>query len=244
MKSDEKPEDRDRAGSRRGSRTYSCRSPDGQPPWADQRRQSHPLGRGDGVGNPGWSFEDVLPYFRKLESNVRGGGPYHGADGPMKVSDCEFQFPISNVFVDAARQTGMPITDECPSVGGRWSLSTHDRKRSPVRRGLDPVELAQLPLDVPRAHPAGVHRDDLVVEPGKASLVLGDQLRLKGAAPIPRNLQVHLAGIGDDGLLAVAVAVAVAPLTSTPRVKSWALPFCVLPVPMVPRTGFFGRVAS
>jgi hypothetical protein len=173
-----------------------------------------------------------------------GGGPYHGADGPMKVSDCEFQFPISNVFVDAARQTGMPITDECPSVGGRWSLSTHDRKRSPVRRGLDPVELAQLPLDVPRAHPAGVHRDDLVVEPGKASLVLGDQLRLKGAAPIPRNLQVHLAGIGDDGLLAVAVAVAVAPLTSTPRVKSWALPFCVLPVPMVPRTGFFGRVAS
>jgi hypothetical protein len=38
-------------------------------------------------------------------------------------------------------------------------------------------------------------------------LVLGDQLRLEGAASIPRNLQVYLAGIGDDGLLAVAVAV-------------------------------------
>jgi choline dehydrogenase len=64
------------------------------------------------LGNPGWSFEEVLPYFRKLESNVRGASKYHGADGPMKVSDCEFQFPIAKVFVDAAKQIGMPITDD------------------------------------------------------------------------------------------------------------------------------------
>src|SRR6185437_16998655 len=68
-----------------------------------------------------------------------------------------------------------------------------------LRGGLDPVELAQVPLDVPYAHAAGVHGDDLVVESGATPLVFGDQLRLKGATTIPRDLQVHLAGIGDDG---------------------------------------------
>ena len=37
-------------------------------------------------GLEGWSFADVLPYFKKLESHWRGAGPYHGADGPIAVT--------------------------------------------------------------------------------------------------------------------------------------------------------------
>jgi len=39
------------------------------------------------LGNPGWGYEDVLPYFRKLEHNVRGASDFHGADGPLWASD-------------------------------------------------------------------------------------------------------------------------------------------------------------
>ena len=35
------------------------------------------------LGNPGWAYDDVLPWFRKLEHNVRGASDYHGADGPL-----------------------------------------------------------------------------------------------------------------------------------------------------------------
>ncbi len=40
-------------------------------------------------GLEGWSFADVLPYFKKLESHWRGAGPYHGADGPIAVTKME-----------------------------------------------------------------------------------------------------------------------------------------------------------
>ena len=61
-------------------------------------------------------------------------------------------------------------------------------------------------LDLAHAHAAGVHRDDLVVEAGKAPLVLGDQLRIEGGQPIARDLQLDLAGVGQNRLAAIAVA--------------------------------------
>ena len=75
-----------------------------------------------------------------------------------------------------------------------------------VGGNLDPVQLAQMPLDFTGAHAAGVHRDDLLVEAGKPPLVLGDQLRIEGRQPIPGNLEIDLAGLGQHRLPAVAVA--------------------------------------
>ena len=64
------------------------------------------------LGNPGWGYEEVLPYFRKAESNVRGSSRYHDGDGPLHVSDSELRYTISKVFIEAARQTGMPISED------------------------------------------------------------------------------------------------------------------------------------
>src|SRR5450755_1047103 len=60
-------------------------------------------------------------------------------------------------------------------------------------------------LDLPYAHATGVHRDDLVVKAGKAALVLGDQLRLKTAATVARNRQLHRLVLRQYRLLAVAI---------------------------------------
>jgi hypothetical protein len=60
--------------------------------------------------------------------------------------------------------------------------------------------------DLARAHAARVHRDDPVVESGEAALILGDQLRIKPGLAVARNLQLDLAGIGDDRLLAITIS--------------------------------------
>jgi choline dehydrogenase len=59
-------------------------------------------------GNLGWSYDDVLPYFRKAEDQTRGGNDFHGAGGPLPVSDWRHADPLSEAFVDAAVQAGIP----------------------------------------------------------------------------------------------------------------------------------------
>ncbi|MCF8467326.1 MAG: choline dehydrogenase [Sneathiella sp.] len=62
------------------------------------------------LGNPGWSYKDVLPYFKKAENNERGADDYHGTGGPLNVADLRSSMPISEVFIDAAMQVQMPTT--------------------------------------------------------------------------------------------------------------------------------------
>src|SRR6202162_3359738 len=52
------------------------------------------------LGNTGWSFEDVLPYFKKSEDQARGGDDRHGVGGPLRVSDLGEKHPICDAFVD------------------------------------------------------------------------------------------------------------------------------------------------
>src|SRR5581483_3940618 len=60
------------------------------------------------LGNTGWSYEDVLPYFRKAEDNERGADEFHGAGGPLGVSDLRDEHPLAKAFVDAAVEAGYP----------------------------------------------------------------------------------------------------------------------------------------
>ncbi|MEH6527120.1 MAG: choline dehydrogenase [Sneathiella sp.] len=60
------------------------------------------------MGNKGWSFEDVLPYFKKAENNERGSDNLHGTGGPLNVADIRSAMPISDVFLDAAMQVQYP----------------------------------------------------------------------------------------------------------------------------------------
>ena len=55
-------------------------------------------------GCTGWSFDDVLPYFKKSEGNARGSDDLHGSDGPLQVTDQQSPRAISDAFVEAATQ--------------------------------------------------------------------------------------------------------------------------------------------
>jgi len=58
------------------------------------------------LGNTGWSYEDVLPYFRRAEHQERGEDAYHGAGGPLCVSDLRARHQLHDAFIAAAQEAG------------------------------------------------------------------------------------------------------------------------------------------
>ncbi len=63
-------------------------------------------------GNAGWGYDDVLPYFKKAENQQRGEDKYHGSGGPLPVSDWRHHDPLSEAFVVAAAETGIPTNPD------------------------------------------------------------------------------------------------------------------------------------
>jgi choline dehydrogenase len=64
------------------------------------------------MGNIGWSFNDVLPYFRIAEDNERGADALHGSGGPLAVSNIRDRHPLADAYINAAQQCGYPRNDD------------------------------------------------------------------------------------------------------------------------------------
>jgi choline dehydrogenase len=64
------------------------------------------------LGNDGWSYEDVLPCFVRMECNQRLQDQYHGSTGPITVSDHSERSPLSDTFVEAAQKVGIPLNSD------------------------------------------------------------------------------------------------------------------------------------
>jgi choline dehydrogenase-like flavoprotein len=63
-------------------------------------------------GNPGWSFDEVLPYFKRAEHNERGADAWHGSGGPLNVKDLTSPNPFGAHFLHAAQQAGLPLNPD------------------------------------------------------------------------------------------------------------------------------------
>jgi len=75
------------------------------------------------MGCEGWSFQDVLPYFRRAEHQERGENAWHGTGGPLNVSDITEQHPISAALLEAAVEAGIPRNDDVNAAdqeGATW----------------------------------------------------------------------------------------------------------------------------
>ena len=64
------------------------------------------------LGNPGWSYADVLPYFKRSEDNSELGGEYHGKGGPLHVSGSRSDNPVRETFLQAAREAQFRIRED------------------------------------------------------------------------------------------------------------------------------------
>ena len=85
------------------------------------------------LGNKGWSYEDVLPVFRKSEHNERLEDRFHGRGGLLNVADHRFRHPLSEMFVAAARETGVPENADFNGASqdgcGFYQLTQKDGRR-------------------------------------------------------------------------------------------------------------------
>jgi choline dehydrogenase len=64
------------------------------------------------MGCTGWSYDDVLPYFKKSEHQERGADAFHGVGGPVAVSDARDRSELADAVVAAAQQAGIPFTSD------------------------------------------------------------------------------------------------------------------------------------
>jgi choline dehydrogenase len=163
-------------------------------------------------GNSGWGYDDVLPYFKKAENQQRGGDKYHGAGGPLSVSDLGHPDPLSAAFIDAAAETGLPVNPDFNGAtqegagffqtttrGGRRASTAVAYLRPAMSRGNLRVEtsaLAQRLLFEGRRARAVEYRQGGVLRTARARkeiLVSG------GAYNSPQLLQ--LSGVGPAELL-------------------------------------------
>jgi choline dehydrogenase len=108
-------------------------------------------------GNSGWSYEDVLPYFRKAEDQQRGADEYHGIGGPLKVSDPKDPHPLCDAFIAAAHRCGYPLNDDFNGSSqegfGYYQWSLRDGRRSSAATGyLRPAQRRRNLKVVTRAH--------------------------------------------------------------------------------------------
>lgn len=85
------------------------------------------------MGNKGWSYDDVLPYFTKSEANQDRHDAFHGHDGPMKVTRGGMKNPLFDAFIEAGRQAGHPATDDFNGADqhgfGRFDYTLHNARR-------------------------------------------------------------------------------------------------------------------
>ncbi len=86
------------------------------------------------LGNAGWGYDDVLPYFIRSEGNERGAGPFHGGDGPVYVSNIAHRHVLIDAFVDGAASLGVPRNNDFNGAtqqgAGYFQLTTHKGWRS------------------------------------------------------------------------------------------------------------------
>ena len=164
------------------------------------------------LGNRGWSYEEVLPYFVKSEGNARGASAVHGGDGPLKVSDIGARHELIEAFIAGAGQVGVPRTEDFngrdQEGAGYYQLTTHkglrcstakaylgEARRRPNLRIATNAMTTQLILRGRRA--AGV-RFQQGGQPCQA-MARAEVILCAGAIQSPQLLQ--LSGIGPGPLL-------------------------------------------
>ncbi|GLR87328.1 GMC family oxidoreductase [Bradyrhizobium iriomotense] len=85
------------------------------------------------LGNTGWSYADVLPYFKRSENNADFDGEYHGKDGPLHVNKLRSDNPIHDVFLQAAREAQFRTREDFNAEDheglGSYQVTQHNGER-------------------------------------------------------------------------------------------------------------------
>ena len=176
------------------------------------RGQREDYDRWAAAGNPGWSYDEVLPYFKRLEHAVGGDPAYHGHDGPLWCSPIRRRHELIDAVIAGAGEVGVARNDDFNgamqegagyyhlSTRRGWRCSTAVAYLKPVRRRRNlrvetNAQATRIAFDGRRA--SGVsyrHRGDMRTATARREVLL-----CAGALQSPQLLQ--LSGVGPESLL-------------------------------------------
>lgn len=167
------------------------------------------------LGNAGWSFQDVLPYFKRAEDQERGADEYHGAGGPLGVSDVHMNNPLCEAYIAACVAAGIPRNDDFNGPTqegvGYYQLTTRKARRCSTAVGyLKPVRTRPnlkiiTDAQVKRIALDGRRATGVVYKLGNETRTINarrEVLLAAGAIGSPQLLQVS--GIGRGSVLKAA----------------------------------------
>ncbi|MGP8122121.1 MAG: GMC family oxidoreductase [Xanthobacteraceae bacterium] len=166
------------------------------------------------LGNTGWSYADVLPYFKRSEDNADFNGAYHGQGGPLKVGRLRSDNPIHEVYLQAAREAQFRIRDDFNAEEqeglGVYQVTQHNGERWSAARGyIHPFMGSRSNLHVE----TGAYVTRILFEGRRAvgvEMKQGDTVRqlrarrevILGLGTFQTPQLLMLSGIGDAGQLA------------------------------------------
>jgi choline dehydrogenase len=173
------------------------------------------------LGNGGWSFSDVLPYFKRSEHQERGVSEYHGVDGPLNVADLRSLNPLSHAFVAAGREVGLPYNHDFngprqDGVGFFQVTQKRGRRHSTATAFLQPAcNRGKLTVRT-RTYVSRLLIDDarvtgvLAVEAGQAQCIYVNREVVLCAGVVNSPQLLLLSGIGPaDQLKAMGIPVVI-----------------------------------
>ena len=168
------------------------------------------------MGLSGWSYGEVLPYFKRSETLEGGGDDYHGSDGPLYVSKASTPNPIFSSFIKAGADAGYKVTSDFNGYQqegfGPYQLTIKDGQRWSAARGyLHPVkdqrpnlvteiEARTTKIIIENGRAVGVAYVQGKKQAAKIAYADSEVLLCAGAVQSPQILQ--LSGIGDPEALA------------------------------------------
>jgi choline dehydrogenase len=165
------------------------------------------------LGNTGWSYDDVLPYFRKAEGQENGSNTYHGDEGPLRVSNLRERNPLCDAFIESAVDAGIPRNNDFNGASqegvGYYQITTHKSRRCsaavaylrpamkrPDVRVITKAETQRILFEGKRA--VGV----MFVQGGKRTIVKARREVIISAGSINSPKLLLLSGIGPAAQLA------------------------------------------
>ena len=126
----------------------------------------------ESLGNPGWGFDGVLPFFLKSQDQQRGKSSLHGTGGPLSVQDLRYTNPLSSVFLKAAIQAGYSPNDDFNASHqagvGFYQVTQRNGKRCSSAVAFLKPALKRPNLDVL----TGAFTEKVLIEAGQASGVV------------------------------------------------------------------------
>jgi choline dehydrogenase len=164
------------------------------------------------LGNAGWGWDDVLPYFKRAEHNENGGGDFHGGDGPLRVSNGRSSNPLFRAFMRAGIEAGFRQTQDFNGYQqegfGPYQLTIHEGRRwSAATAYLTPI-LGRKNLTIEsNAHVSRILFDEKRVsgvefvqkKQAVGVTVTREAILCGGAVNSPQTLM--LSGVGDPAIL-------------------------------------------